>query len=121
MSNQACQTCKTVYTDKQRGGYMYRVQDKIVYCRVCTPNATPNDPESCFDLCWSNGDEMAFLDEESLNVLIETLRECLIRVLPTTAEKAGKIMKDCIDMREKIVQVRTKRGKEHNDVDPNRI
>ena len=106
MSNQACQTCKTVYTDEQKGGYTYLVQDKIIYCSVCTPNATPNDPKAIFDLCWSNGDEMAFLDEESLNVLIETLRECLTRVLPTTAEKAGNIMKACVDMRENIVQTR---------------
>ena len=73
MSNQACQTCKTVYTDEQKGGYTYLVQDKIIYCSVCTPNATPNDPKAIFDLCWSNGDEMAFLDEESLNVLIENI------------------------------------------------
>lgn len=106
MSNQACQTCKTVYTDEQRRGYTYRVQGEIVYCRVCTPNATPNDPQACFDLCWSSGDTMAFLDEESLNVLIETLRECLARVLPPTAEKVGNIMKDCVDMREKMVQAR---------------
>ena len=102
MSNQACQTCKTVYTDEQKGGYTYRMQGEIIYCRVCPPNATPNDPKAIFDLCWSNGDEMAFLDEESLNVLIETLRECLTRVL---------------------ICARTlfKRVKEHNHVNPNRI
>ena len=108
MSNQACQTCKTVYTSQQQSGFTYRVQGDIIYCRVCTPNATPNDPKSVFDLCWSNGDEMAFLDEESLNVLIETLRECLAHVPATTAAKVGKIMKDCVDMREKLVQ-RTER------------
>ena len=109
MSNQVCQTCKTTYTNEQQGGFTYRMQGDIIYCRVCTPNATPNNSQSIFDLCWSNGDEMAFLDEESLNVLIETLRECLAHVLPTTAEKVGKIMKDCVDMREKLVQQQTKR------------
>ena len=110
MSNQACQTCKTVYTSQQQGGFTYRVQGDIVYCRVCTPNATPNNPQSVFDLCWSNGDEMAFLDEESLNVLIETLRECLAHVPVITAEKVGKIMKDCVGMREKLVQHTERRG-----------
>ena len=109
MSNQVCQTCKTVYTDKQTRGFTYRAQDTIIYCRVCTPNATPNDPESIFDLCWSNGDEMVFLDGESLNALIETLRDCLAHIIPTTAQEVGKIMKDCVDTREELVKTRTQR------------